>query len=137
MGARVPGRAAAVVVALVSALATAAIALAAPSNVPTVSDLHAKPNHFCAKRSDTCAHPGTTLRFTVDTAAKVRAVIRPRFENTGNLVEFVRRFPAGTHRVRIDDPRLRPGTWVFRLQGTNSVGTGGVALLHVHVVKSD
>jgi hypothetical protein len=121
--------------ALVVALVWSAVGLAA-GNVPTVSDLHAKPNHFCAKRSDTCTHPGTTLRFTVDTAAKVRAVIRPRFENTGNLVLFVRQFPAGTNRVRINDSRLRPGTWVMRLQATNSVGTGGVAVLHVHVVKS-
>ena len=120
--------------ALVAALAFTATGLAA-SNVPTVSDLHANPNHFCAKKAEGCPHPGTTISFTVDTAAKVRGVIRPRFDPSGNLVEFVKQFPAGTNRVRLNDSRLRPGTWVLRLQGTNSVGTGGVAVLHVHVVK--
>jgi hypothetical protein len=123
------------VVATAVAFAVAATGVAA-TNVPTVSDLHANPRTFCAKKSDTCSHPGTTLRFTVSTAAKVRAVIRPRFENTGNLVVFVRRFPKGVNRVRINDSRLRPGTWVFRLQGTNDVGSGGVAVLHVKVVKN-
>ena len=118
-----------------TALSSAAIAIAA-ENVPTVSNLHANPNTFCAKKSASCSNPGTTLRFTVDRAAKVRGVIRPRFENTGNVVLFVRRFPKGVNRVRIDEPWLRPGTWVIRLQGTNHVGTGGVAVLHVKVVKS-
>jgi hypothetical protein len=120
------------VVAAAVAFAVAATALAA-TNVPTVSDLHANPRIFCAKKSDTCSHPGTTLRFTVDSAAKVRGVIRPRFEN---LVLFVKQFPKGVNRVRIDDSRLRPGTWVIRLQGTNNVGTGGPAVLHVKVVKN-
>jgi|SRR3712207_3550488 len=119
------------------ALATAAAGVGAPSNVPTISNLHANPRTFCARSSDTCERPGTTLRFTVSTAAKVRGVIRPRFENTGNLVLFVKRFPKGVNRIRINDSRLRPGTWVIRLQGTNSVGTGGVAVIHVKVVKSD
>ena len=122
------------VVAAVALLAVAAAAFAA-TNVPTVSDLHARPNTFCAKKSDACSSPGTTLRFTVDSAAKVRGVIRPRFENTGNLVLFVQRFPKGVNRIRINDSRLRPGTWVIRLQGTNEVGSGGVAVLHVKVVK--
>ncbi|HKP91641.1 MAG TPA: hypothetical protein VJT75_16865 [Thermoleophilaceae bacterium] len=131
------GRWAAVpLIAVAAVLVWAAIGVAAESNVPTVSSLHANPNTFCAKRSDTCANPGTTLRFTVDTAAKVRGVIRPRFENTGNLVLFVKQFPKGVNRVRINDSRLRPGTWVIRLQATNSVGTGGVAVLHVKVVKN-
>jgi hypothetical protein len=136
MGGRVRARSwiAAPAGALVAALVLAATGLAA-SNVPTVSDLHANPNHFCAKKSSSCSHPGTTIRFTVDTAAKVRGVIRPKSEPTGNLVEFNRQFPAGTNRVRLNDTRLKPGTWVLRLQGTNSVGTGGVAILHVHVVK--
>jgi hypothetical protein len=123
------------VLATAAAVAVAATGVAA-TNVPTISNLHANPRTFCAKKSDTCSRPGTTIRFTVSTAAKVRGVIRPRFENTGNLVEFVRRFPKGVNRVRLNDPRLRPGTWVLRLQGTNDVGTGGVAVIHVKVVKN-
>jgi hypothetical protein len=134
-GVRTRRRLAAPVVVIAGALAWAATGFAA-TNVPTISDLHASPRTFCAKSSDTCAHPGTSLRFTVDSPAKVRAVIRPRFENTGNLVLFVRRFPKGVNRVRINDSRLRPGTWVIRLQGTNEIGSGGVAVLHVKVVKS-
>jgi hypothetical protein len=122
-------------VVVASALVWSASGLAAPSEVPAISNLHAQPNTFCAKASDSCKHPGTTLRFTVSTAAKVRADARPRFKNTGGLVEFVRRFPQGTNTVRINDARLTPGTWVLRLQGTNAVGTGGIAVIHVHVVK--
>jgi hypothetical protein len=123
--------------ALVVALAWTATGFGA-DNVPTISDLHAKPNHFCARKSDSCSHPGTTIRFTVDTAAKVRAVIRRQAAPpTGNLVEFVEHFPKGTNRVRLNDSRLRPGTWVLRLQGTNGLGSGGVALLHIHSVKGD
>lgn len=134
-GGRARSRIAAPVVALAAALASAATGLAA-DNVPTVSDLHANPRTFCARKSDGCARPGTTIRFTVSTAATVRGVIRPKFEPTGNLVEFVKRFPAGTNKVRLNDSRLRPGTWVLRLQGRNEVGSGGVALIHLHVVKS-
>lgn len=129
------GRRSLVLASLAGAFAVVPAAIAA-DNVPTISNLHAHPKRFCAKSSDTCTHPGTTVSFTVSTAAKVRGVMRPRFEYTGNLVEFVKRFPAGTNRVRINDTRLRPGTWVLRLQGTNHVGTGGVALIHLHVVKS-
>jgi hypothetical protein len=120
--------------AVATALAWTATGLAV-TNVPTISGLHAQPNRFCAKRSESCKHPGTTIRFTVSTAAKVRGDIRPRFKNTGGLVEFVKRFPKGTNSVRIDDGRLTPGTWVVRLQGTNAMGTGGIAVIHVHVVK--
>lgn len=137
-GSRTRRRFAVSLVALAAGLAGAATVTAQqPSNVPTISNLHANPRTFCAKSSDSCSRPGTTLRFTVSTAAKVRGVIRPRFENTNNLVLFVKRFPKGVNRVRINDSRLRPGTWVIRLQGTNSVGTGGVALIHVKVVRSD
>jgi len=137
-GVRTRRRLAASVVAIAAGLTGAAtVAAQQPSNVPTISNLHANPRAFGARSSDSCSRPGTTLRFTVSTAAKVRGVIRPRFENTGNLVLFVKRFPKGVNRIRINDSRLRPGTWVIRLQGTNSVGTGGVAVIHVKVVRSD
>jgi hypothetical protein len=134
--ARTGGLVAAPVAATVVAAAWAATGLAA-SNVPKISDVHANPRTFCAERSDSCSHPGSTIRFTVSTAAKVRGDIRPRFENTGPLVEFVKRFPKGVNRVGINASRLRPGTWVLRLQGTNDVGSGGIAVIHVHVVKHD
>jgi hypothetical protein len=131
---RTRSRLAAPAAAIAVAMAWTATALAV-TNVPTVSDLHANPNTFCAKKSDTCSHPGTTISFTVSTAAKVRGVIRPRFEYNGNLVAFVKHFPQGRNHVRLNDPRLTPGTWVLRLQGTNAMGSGGVAVIHLHVVK--
>ena len=82
-------------VAVVTALAWTSTGLAV-SNVPAIKDVHAQPRTFCAKKSDTCSHPGTTIRFTLSTAAKVRGDIRPRFENRGALVEFVKRFPKVT-----------------------------------------
>jgi hypothetical protein len=125
-----------------AAAAAAAMLVAAPAglavdNVPKISDVHANPRTFCAKKSDKCSHPGTTIRFRLSTAAKVRGDIRPRFEYTGSFMEFVKRFPKGVNRVRVNDPRLKPGTWQLRLQGTNSMGSGPIALIHVHVVKHD
>jgi hypothetical protein len=69
-------------------------------------------------------------------ASGVRGDIRPRSAPPrAPFIEFSRRFPAGTNRVRINDPRLKPGTWELCLRGTNSVGTGPVARVHVHVVS--
>jgi hypothetical protein len=126
---------AAPIAALVAALGWSATGLAV-NNVPSIKNVHANPNTFCAKKSDACSHPGTTIRFTLSAAAKVRGDIRPRSSNVGPLVEFVRRFPKGTNTARINDRHLTTGTWVVRLQGRNSVGSGPVAQVHVHVVKS-
>ena len=103
--------------------------------VPTVSHLAAKPSKFCAKKSRSCSHPGTTVRFTLSTAARVRADIRPRSANLGPFVEFVKHFGGGANSIPLKDSRLTPGRWTLRLQGTNHVGSGGPNIVDVHVVK--
>lgn len=112
---------------LVAGLAFAATVLAA-TEVPTVTNLRATPARF---RSGA----GTTVRFTVSTKAKVRADIRPRFENTSGFVEFVKKLGKGANSVRLQDSRLTPGRWTIRVQATNNVGTGPIAVTDVHVVK--
>jgi hypothetical protein len=121
-------------VAIATALAWTATGLAV-TNVPAITHLGASPNRFCAKKTDRCKHPGTTIRFTLSTAAKVRGDIRPRHQNVGAFVEFVKQFPKGKNTVRLSDRRLTGGRWTLRLQGTNSVGTGNISLLNVQVVK--
>jgi hypothetical protein len=114
--------------------ATAAVAFAA-SDTARLTNLTATPKRFCAKRSDTCARPGTTLRFRLSTPAKVVADIRPRSSNILGYTEFNRRFPAGPNSVRVNDSRLTPGRWTFKLQAINSVGASGPTILDVRVIK--
>jgi hypothetical protein len=107
----------------------------AATEVPTVTHLRATPSTFCAKKSSTCAHPGTTVRFTISTNARVRADIRPRSEYVSGFVEFVKQLPAGPNSFRLNDKRLKKGRWTIRVQATNNVGSGPIALTDVHVVK--
>jgi hypothetical protein len=120
--------------AVTSSLAFGGSGLAA-SNVPVISHLSAHPRKLCAKKSSRCQHPGTTIRFTVSTNASIRADIRPRFKNEFGYVEFVRRFHAGANSVRLREPRLTPGRWTLRLQGTNELGSGPISVIDVRVVK--
>ncbi|HKP90057.1 MAG TPA: hypothetical protein VJT75_08800 [Thermoleophilaceae bacterium] len=114
---------------------TAAVAYAGPDDVPALTNLTATPKRFCAKRSDTCGNPGTTLRFRLSTPAKVIADIRPRHSNIGGFHEFTKRFPAGASSIRVYDSRLTTGRWTFKLQPVNSVGANGPTLVDVNVVK--
>jgi hypothetical protein len=125
----------ALLVIVLVALAGSSVGLAAPTHVPEVTNLKATPSSFCAKKSSTCSHPGTTVTFNVSTAATVRADIRPRFENTSGFVEFVKKFPKGANSIRLNDGRLKRGRWTLRVQATNNVGTGPIAVVDVHVVK--
>jgi hypothetical protein len=109
--------------------------LAADTEVPAITNLKAKPSTFCAKRTQRCTHPGTEIQFTVSTAARVRADIRPRSVNRGPLVEFSKHFPRGHNSVYVKDSRLTPQRWTLRLQGGNSVGNGPIAITDVRVVK--
>jgi hypothetical protein len=117
-------------------LVTAVGAYAADQDVAKLTNLTATPNHFCAKKSSSCAHPGTTIHFRLSTPAKVYADIRPRKTNLQGYTEFARRFPAGPNSARINDRRLTPGRWTLKLQPVNSVGANGPTTLDVRVVKS-
>ena len=119
-----------------SVAVTAVAATAADENVPKFSNLSAKPARFCAKSSDKCARTGTTIRFTISTAAKVTGDIRPRKSNIYGYTEFrQRKFPAGANSVRLNDNRLTTGRWTFRLLGLNSVGMSGPALVDLRVIR--
>jgi hypothetical protein len=115
---------------------TAVGAHAAGQNTATITKLSATPKRFCVKRSDRCPHPGTTIRFTLSTPAKVYGDIRPRKEALASYVEFARKFPAGANSVRITDRRLTPDRWTLKLQPVNSVGASGPTSIDVRVVKS-
>ena len=127
---RKAGAAAAIV--LTGALGTSALAA---TTVPTVSHLKAKPHTFCVKRSHRCRHPGTTVSFKLDQAARVRLDMRRYHGTTGPIVEFVRSFGAGEHSVKLRDRHLQRDRWWMRIQPTNSVGSGGIQQIVVRVVK--
>lgn len=118
-----------------SVAVTAVAASAADDNVPKFTNVSAKPARFCAKSSDKCARTGTTIRFTISTAATVTGDIRPRKSNIYGYREFRRKFPAGANSVRLNDNRLTTGRWTFRLLGVNSVGLGGPALVDLRVIR--
>jgi hypothetical protein len=111
--------------------------IAADQTPPTISNLRASPSKFCAKKTRTCRHDGTHVRFTVSTNATVRGDIRERRALTGSFVEFVKKLKKGKNDVYLHDKRLHPGKWTIRVQGTNSVGSGGVDTVDVRVVKHD
>jgi hypothetical protein len=117
------------------AVLVAAGAYAAPSNVPQITKISASPKSFCAKASGSCSSTGTTIRFTMTTAARVIADIRPRSHNVWGHREFERKFPAGANKFRLDDSRLTTGRWTLRLQGVNSLGAGPPSFIDVHVIK--
>ena len=99
--------------AAVTGLVGLAVARAADTEVPKVTNLRVVPSRFCVKRSSTCTHPGTVVRFSVSTGARVTGNIWPRTSNIAGYREFRRHFNAGA----------------------NSVGSGTTANTDVRVVK--
>lgn len=118
-----------------AALTATAVAAYAADDVPMLTNLTATPKRFCAKTSDTCRNPGTTIRFKLSRPAKVLGDIRPRSQNIGGYPEIKRKFPAGANSVRINDSRLTPGRWTLKMQPISSVGANGPTLLTVRVIK--
>jgi hypothetical protein len=112
-------------------------ASAADTMVPAVTHLRAAPSKFCARRSSRCHHPGTEIRFSVSTDATVTADLTPRFQNLAPYFEFSKHFKRGANQIRLNDSRLTPGRWTLRLQAKNHVGSGGISVTDVHVVKHD
>jgi predicted transglutaminase-like cysteine proteinase len=124
-----------ITVAAVAAALAAAAAAHAADQVANITNLKATPARFCAKLSDTCPHPGTTIHFTVSTPARVIGDIHPRSTPIGGYKELERRFPAGRNSFRLRDRRLTPGRWTLKLQPVNSVGASGPATINLRVVK--
>jgi hypothetical protein len=110
-------------------------ASAADTEVPKITNLRTDPPRFCARKTKTCKHPGTVVRFNVSTRSKVTGNVWPRSSNIGGYVEFKQRFNAGANSIRLDDSRLTPGRWTLKLQGANAVGGGNTANTDVRVVK--
>ena len=125
---------AAVAAALILAVAFVVAARAA-TTVPEITNLRATPARFCAKAASSCGSAGTTIRFHLSTAATVRANIWPRFRNEAGYFEWNRHFGAGDVSTRLNDSRLKPGRWTFKVQGKNNVGSGTTANIDVRVVK--
>jgi hypothetical protein len=117
-------------------LAVTAVAAYAAGQVATISKTSATPKRFCVKRSDTCGHPGTTIRFTISTPAKVYGDVHSRKANCCGFVAFTRRFPAGANSIRLNDSRLTPGRWTLKLMALNSVAASSPANIDLRVVKS-
>jgi hypothetical protein len=123
---------------LLSGLVWAATGLAAESpndQVPKITNVKASPATFCAKKTAGCKNPGTTISFTLSTGATVRGDIRRRSIYRAPYVEFSKSFHQGANTIRLQDSRLVPDRWTLRLQGKNHVGSGGITLVDVRVVK--
>jgi hypothetical protein len=111
------------------------VAARAATTVPEITNLTVTPSRFCAKASSSCGGTGTTVHFHLSTAATVTANIWPRFRNQAGYFEWRRHFGAGNVSTRLNDPRLTPGRWTFKVQGINNVGSGTTANVDVRVVK--
>jgi plastocyanin len=79
-----------------------------PDAAPTLSKVSVKPKRFCTR----CAKPGTTVRFTLDFPASVRALLRRRGK-TVKEIDFAA--PPGESTKKLKFRKLRDGKYVLRL----------------------
>jgi hypothetical protein len=117
-------------------LAVAAAGAHAADQPAKITKTSATPKRFCVKKSNTCKHPGTTIRFTLSTPAKVYGDARSRKSNCCGFVAFARKFPAGANSIRLNDGRLTTGHWTLKLMAVNSVVASSPANIELQVVKS-
>jgi plastocyanin len=102
----------------------------APAPVaPKLSRVSAKPKRFCTR----CASPGTTVRYTLDGPASMRALLRRR----GRAVKEIDFSSSpGTHSRRLRFRNVRQGTYVLRLiAADNSSGASTTVDLSVQVTS--
>jgi hypothetical protein len=125
------------IAAVLTAIVSTSVALAAESKVPEVKNLKASPVKFCREETKSCRHDGTHLRFTISTKAKVRIDVSEHRALNGPIVEFVGKLPKGKNDFYLHDKRMHTGWWTARVQGTNSVGSGGIDTIDIKVVKHD
>ncbi len=81
---------------------------------PKLSKLSAKPRSFCTR----CAKPGTTVTYTVSSAASMRAQLR-RNGRTVKEIDFSA-LP-GRHSQRLKFKRMKRGRYVLRLVAIDDV----------------
>jgi plastocyanin len=81
---------------------------------PQLSKVSAKPARFCSR----CAHPGTTVGYTLDAPASMRAALRQRGK-TVKEIDFPS--PPGPHTHRLKFRKIRDGKYVLRLVAVDNV----------------
>jgi plastocyanin len=75
---------------------------------PQLTKVSTAPKRFCTR----CAKPGTTLHFTLDVPASMRAMLR-RHGRTVKEIDFDS--PPGTNSHRVKFRKMRAGKYVLRL----------------------
>ena len=81
---------------------------------PKLSSVSAKPKRFCTR----CAKPGTTVRYTLDVPASMRAILR-RHGKTVKETDFDS--PPGTNSHKLKFRKIRAGKYVLRLMAVDNV----------------
>jgi plastocyanin len=99
---------------------------------PTFTKLTATPRRLCTSRSRRCAHPGTTLRFTLSQPGDVRALITRRGKRrVVREVDFSA--PPGSGRRHISFGALAPGRYRITLVGIDAATGASGPRRHVDV----
>jgi plastocyanin len=81
---------------------------------PRLSRVSARPSRFCTR----CSKPGTTVRYTLDAPASMRAALRRRGK-TVKEIDFPS--PPGPRSRRLEFKKIKDGTYVLRLVAVDNV----------------
>jgi plastocyanin len=84
------------------------------ASAPQLTNVSVKPKRFCTR----CAKPGTTIRYTLDVPASMRAQLR-RHGRTVKEIDFAS--PPGPGSQRLKFRKLRSGKYVLRLVAVDNV----------------
>ncbi|MBV9212672.1 MAG: hypothetical protein JOZ25_03390 [Actinobacteria bacterium] len=118
------------------ALALAAVAVAQDAVVPKFEKFKVTPTTVCRHRSDTCQHPGGTIRFKISEYAEVRAATRPLGPTLGPIILFKKNFTAGWHQRHFSAKKLYPGQWDMQLTAIDTTNNASHPVDKTyHVVK--
>jgi hypothetical protein len=85
-----------------------------PPAAPQLTNVTIKPRRFCTR----CSRPGTTVRFTVNWPASMRAALR-RHGRVLKEIDF--QTPPGTHSKRLKFKNIRGGKYVLRMVAVDDV----------------
>ena len=81
---------------------------------PRLTRVSAKPSRFCTR----CSRPGTTIRYTLDAPASMRAALR-RHGRTIKEIDFPS--PPGSRSRRLAFRNIKDGSYVLRLVAVDNV----------------
>jgi plastocyanin len=102
---------------------------------PKISSLSAKPSKLCTQQSSTCQKPGTSVRFSLSEAARVKAQVM----KNGKVVApaFDKQLGNGGRSVKFSGKGLAPGKYALRLRATDAHGNASKpATTNITVAKS-